>query len=365
MGDNHGDRKHATLSPSTSERWFACPGSIRLSKGKRSTSGAAALLGTEAHEYASEILLENQTVEDIPEVEMRRAVERYIEFIGNLEDSYEGEFDYMIEDQVDLSHLGGDVWGTLDYASWIEGKDLYVIDYKHGIVTVEAKDNKQLLIYALGLLEKIGYDFKYVYIVIAQPRAAHTFGSIRSCRYTIEAMQKFRKILKKAIAATKKKDAPLHAGAWCQYCPAIGGCPKVVKTAQNIARIEFNDGFDTGENKLPVLDSISDDQLTKIVEHIKMFKSWLEGCELEAVRRLDTGKKLGELKLVRSPGRARWRNPEDLPPELTVSKPMTITEAKAQFDDIEEFIERPEGKIVAASSEDGRALYISAKTEFG
>ena len=366
--EKHEDRKHAVLSPSTAERWFNCPGSLGLSRGKRSVSGPAALLGTEAHEYASEILLENIELDAIPDDDMRKAVDRYITFILDLEAGYEGEFDYFIEDKVDLSHLGGDCWGTLDYASWIIGKDLYVCDYKHGIVTVEAKDNKQLLTYATGVCEKIGYDFRYIFIVIIQPRAAHVSGQIRSCRYPPESIKKFRdKALIPAIKETKNKHATLSAGAWCQYCPAIGYCPEIVGEAQALAKIEFDDSLpvaDKGEDSLPQIKGITDDQLTRIVDHSRAFRSWLDACNEEAVLRIKKGSDLAGLKLVRSPGRARWRDPDNLPTELTIAKPMTITEAKQQFDDLEEFIERPEGKIVVVSSEDGRALFISPKVEF-
>ena len=115
---------------------------------------------------------------------MRTAVERYVTFIADLEGGYPDEFEYLVEEKVDLRHLGGDCWGTLDYASWVVGKDLYVCDYKHGLVTVEADNNKQLKIYASGILEDVGYDFEYIYLVIVQPRAAHVNGVIRSQRVT-------------------------------------------------------------------------------------------------------------------------------------------------------------------------------------
>jgi len=361
---NHGNRQHAVLSPSTAERWFNCPGSLRLSRGKRSTSGPAALIGTEAHEYASDILLEKSALDNIPDDDMRKSVERYVEFVDNLEESYGSEYEYLVEEQVDLSHLGGDCWGTMDYASWVVGEDLYVCDYKHGLVTVEAQDNKQLKIYALGILEEIGYDFKYVYLVIAQPRAAHVNGPIRSQRVTPAHMKVFKNQLKEAIKETKNENAQLAAGSWCQYCPAIGHCPEIVGTAQELARVEFADSISGSNNRLPSLDTITDDQLARIVEHTRAFRAWLDGCGIEAVERIQKGSELAGLKLVRSPGRARWRDPDNLPTEFTKAVPITITEAKQQFEDVEQFIERPEGRIIAVSSDDGRPLYISAQVEF-
>ena len=354
---------HASLPPSGTERWFNCPGSIRLGRGMKSKETAAGIEGTLAHKYASDILIEEASLDDIPTKNMRDAVTRYVEFVGNLEDGYEGEFDYMIEEQIDLTHLGGDVWGTLDYASWQFELDLYVMDYKNGLVTVEVKDNTQLLTYALGILEKIGYNFRHLYIVIAQPRAAHAFGSIRSCRYTMEAMKKFKNILIEKIKATKKSNAPLKAGTWCQYCPAVGKCPEVVGFAQSIAKSEFS-LIPYAKNAFPDLGTLTDEQLSRIVMHTRAFRAFLDGAAEEAVLRQEEGNDIPGMKLVHAPGRARWRNPDDLPTELTISKPMTITEAREQFDDLEEFIEHPEGKLITVPEADGRPLYIPAKKEF-
>jgi CRISPR/Cas system-associated exonuclease Cas4 (RecB family) len=356
--------EHASLPPSGTNRWFNCPGSIRLGRGKKSKETAAGIEGTLAHKYASDILLEEDKLSSIPTKNMREAVERYVEFVWNLEDSYGDEFGYIVEKKIDLTHLGGDVWGTADYASWEVGKDLYVIDYKNGLVTVEAKDNTQLLTYALGVLEKIGYNFRHVYIVIAQPRAAHVLGPIRSCRYTMDAMKKFKDILIEKIKATQKKNAPLKSGTWCQYCPAVGSCPEIVGVAQDIARSEFSDVVVHEEDVLPAIDAITDDQIARILTHKKALLAWLDAITVEAAERLETGSIIPGLKLVRSVPRARWIDPDNLPTELTIVKPMTITQARDEFDDIEDLIERPDGILIAAPDVDGRPPYVSAQVEF-
>ena len=106
--ENNEERQHAILSPSTAERWFNCPGSLRLSRDKRSVAGPAAIEGSIAHDYASEILLENSDLDDISDEVMRKAVTRYIEFVEDLEEGYSEPPEYIVEEQVDLRHLGGD-----------------------------------------------------------------------------------------------------------------------------------------------------------------------------------------------------------------------------------------------------------------
>ena len=356
--------KHATLSPSSGTRWFNCPGSINLIGGRTSKSGPAALLGTEAHEYASEILLEKQDLADIPDDNMREAVTKYVEFVGNLEEGYESEFDYMVEELVDLRHLGGDCWGTLDYASWYVGQDLYIVDYKHGIVPVEP-DTHQLKIYALGVLEKVGYDFRHIYCVIVQPRAAHTLGPIRSKRYTPVNFKAFRSTLKAAIKETKNEHATRESGEWCQYCPAIGYCPEISTVAQDIAKVEFADCSPGELVGLPDERSVTDNELAVILRHDKAFRAWLDACGSEAVERLEKGNTIGGLKLVRSSGRATWRAPDKLPKKFTTKKPITITEARAKFgSEVEQHITRPPGSIRAVDEADGRPEYIAAQVEF-
>jgi len=362
--ENHEEQKHAVLSPSTAGRWFECPGSIRLSRGRRSISGPAAIEGTLAHRFAGDILNERSGLDDIPDDGMRSAVSRYVEFVENLEGGYSEDPEYIVEESVDLRHLGGDCWGTLDYASWVIGEDLYVVDYKHGVVPVEAGDNKQLMIYALGLLEKIGYDFKHIYIVIVQPRAAHVNGQVRSQRLTPASMKVFKNRLTEAIKETKHEHAQLSAGAWCQYCPAIGYCPEIVGAAQELAKIEFADSVSSTTSGLPSIDAITDDQLSRIIDHTRAFRAWLDACGEEGVKRIQDGSDLCGLKLVRSPGRARWKDPDNLPKTYYRQVPSTITEMRKTKDDVEKYIERPEGKIIAVDSDDGRALYISPQVEF-
>lgn len=363
---DHEEREHADLSPSGTERWMHCPGSIKLSRGRRQTSGKAAIEGTIAHEWGESILREESELADIPDEDMRLAVTRYVEFISDLENGYEGDFEYLLEERIDLRHLGGDCWGTLDYASWQIGKSLHVIDYKNGLVLVEARNNRQLLTYALGICEDIGYDFEYIYLVIVQPRASHAMGPIRSWRIPPSSLKEYKKILKKAIKETQNEHANLESGAWCQYCPAIGNCPEIVGTAQELAKIEFDDPVAVEPSTaLPAIEIITDSQLSLIIEYSRAFRAWIDGCQNEAILRLETGRDIPGLKLVRTPGRSRWKEPDSLPTEFTRVVPKTITECRKEFgQEVEEFVERPEGNIVAAPQEDGRVEYISAKQEF-
>ena len=50
------DKPHAILGASSSHRWLACPGSIRLSAGMPNTGSVYAEEGTAAHELAEKCL---------------------------------------------------------------------------------------------------------------------------------------------------------------------------------------------------------------------------------------------------------------------------------------------------------------------
>jgi hypothetical protein len=83
----------------------------------------------------------------------------------------------MVEQRVDFSHIVGveNSFGTAD-AVVIAGNELQIHDLKYGRgVQVDAEQNEQLQLYALGALEQFNllYDFDSVRLFIHQPRLNH------------------------------------------------------------------------------------------------------------------------------------------------------------------------------------------------
>lgn len=106
------------------------------------------------------------TVDD----EMVQGVGEYLDRIMNLPG------DHYVETRVNISPWCPipDQFGTCDHAAATH-KKLIITDLKYGRVQVDAPQNKQLVMYALGFINEYDwlYDFDEVIIRIAQPRLDH------------------------------------------------------------------------------------------------------------------------------------------------------------------------------------------------
>lgn len=160
---------HALLGASKAHRWMRCPGSIALEAPIQDTTSAHAEEGTRAHELAAAILERKPFLED-SDLEMFNHVMTYV---GYVRAEAEGHT-LLIEQRVDYSDVIGvpDSFGTADCII-LAGDTIKIIDLKYGMgVKVDAEENEQLMLYALGALEVFGPvgDFKKAKLVIVQPR---------------------------------------------------------------------------------------------------------------------------------------------------------------------------------------------------
>ena len=228
---------HAQLSPSKAYRWLACPGSVREeARYPDEPSGPSAIDGTHTHTLLEHCIKNSGDPTKMVGVKMK---DHEGEFVVDREraDRVRVALDYVNaragfigtvvpEQRVHLRHLVGrdDMDGTCDVQ--IKNPDvLEIIDYKDGMNEVEAKDNPQLELYALGALASYGlpvngdYPFTTVRTTIIQPKMAIK-GKLAITSHVLtvpELMGKIGKFVAGA-AATDRPDAPLVAGAHCKYC---------------------------------------------------------------------------------------------------------------------------------------------------
>lgn len=190
---------HARLSPSDSKRWTSCTASIafqeanahRIKQGDTTFSNE----GTEAHDWATKLLLGQIGPIDIPE-NFRDPVLSYTDHCQSLIadpvvtslqsclDDVALGFDapenvVFVEEQIPL-YYQKEQPGTADFIglSASEGTviRLFVRDYKHGMgVLVGTDENTQLAIYAYSVVKHLSAAYKFsddcpVDIAIVQPR---------------------------------------------------------------------------------------------------------------------------------------------------------------------------------------------------
>lgn len=243
---------HSMLSPSSAERWFACPGSARLIHEKgRPTFSAASELGTLAHAWLEFLLTEKhkgnldiflcaaRAYTKFCSIEMQGCVNLAYAYIDDILTFGGHIIDASFEQKVDLSFIDPCCFGTSD-AIIVTPKCLYIIDYKHGKTVVDVEENKQLLYYAVGAVQKLFEDRQLekmeenfeVKLVIIQP---NTTKKIKEFSLTFEQLQDWRENqLVPAVKAALKEDAEFKIGSHCRWCPVENFCPAQIARKQEI-----------------------------------------------------------------------------------------------------------------------------------
>jgi hypothetical protein len=317
---------HARLSPSAAHRWFACPGSIRMSEGMPNESGVFAAEGTAAHTLAAYCLehgfdagrflgavagpdgvnddvaaiADGETTFEVDD-EMADAVQTYLDLCRQF---MVAPWEPEIEQRLDLRAVHPDVFGTGDFISYhAETKALVVIDYKHGKgVPVDVQDNEQLLTYALGAaLRYHNRGLSGIDLYVVQPRCPHPDGPIRHARYDTVELLEYRIRLADAAKATEAPDAPLVAGDWCRFCPAAGVCPALREKATALAEAEFSND----------VASLSPDKVGEIMRQASLLKDWIKRVEAHAQMEAQHGRMPTGFKLVAKRATRKWKSPAD------------------------------------------------------
>lgn len=324
---------HAKLGASASHRWMNCPGSIQAAEGIEDEGSDYAREGTAAHEVGERCLRHGTdaivyldtviAVEDEQGVhhftvteEMCEAVQVYVDHIRRrIDEMGDHEVTMFVEHQFDLTPLNppGPMYGTSDCTLWCETiRHLDVNDYKHGAgVAVDATENSQLMMYALGAVVELGKRPETIRVTITQPRGHHPAGIIRSYDFTWDELIEFKQELFDRARDTEKPDAPRVAGDWCRFCAAAPTCP--AKRAQAVAVAQ--QAFDVVEppdaaGTLPVVEDITDEQLSFILQNSGQVMDWLRSVEAHVMRRLERGEEFPGYKLVEGRSNRRWKDPE-------------------------------------------------------
>jgi len=307
---------HAVFSPSAAHRWFACPGSIRLTADlPRAPSSVYAEEGTAAHLLIERCLSENNDADfyiggfieladtgnryEITE-EMAASVQVFLDLVLSfVEDGYV----LRSEVKLNLGHLWPDQFGTGDAVLYHQdNSDLHVVDFKYGKgVVVDPEENPQLLSYLSGaakLYHNTGVDSVSVHIV--QPRVPGE--QVKSWGTTVERLAEFEDEFRRAAELASTPNAPLVPGSHCQFCPAAGFCPALRDRALLLAQAEFTDGV----IELPPVEKLSAVQLGKLMNEVALVESWCSSVRDHALASALDGHMPDGFKLVAKRTIRRW-----------------------------------------------------------
>ena len=368
---------HAKLSSSASKRWLGCPGSVKLSEHYPNGSSIYADEGTIAHGMAEGMiskddkLVQKYEVEaakfygEHPELngtflEMKMILQPYVDYVFEeyaAQVHEDGAAQLMTEERVDLTEYIPGGFGTSDVVILRQGR-LHIIDLKYGKgVAVSAEDNPQLKLYALGTLARFDmlYDIEDVVMTIYQPRLDNVSTD------TIKAKDLYawgEEVIKPGAQLALSEDAPVHAGDWCQFCPARYDCKERARDAMELQKY-LGQMVLSPEEIAEILGKI--DRLTKFAEDIKdsALTKALDGEEIpgwKVVEGRSIRKYVGsEEEIVRQCEGAGYDQALLYERKLLTITNMEKLMGKKQFAEVlGAYVEKPEGKPTLAPESDKR-----------
>ncbi len=238
---------HAVLSASSSHRWMNCTPSARLEREFADRETEAAAEGTAAHalcEHKLRRALKMRSRKPVSKYdcdEMDGYTDGYVEFV--LEQLAQAKLEcadplVLIEQRLDFSCWVPEGFGTGDCLI-VADKLLHIIDFKYGQgVLVEAEENPQMMLYALGALRLFDslYDITEVSMSIYQPRREN----VSTWTISVDELNAWAEnTLKPKAELAHKGEGDYLPGPWCQFCKAAVKCRARAEEKLQLARFEF------------------------------------------------------------------------------------------------------------------------------
>lgn len=381
-------RAHARLGPSSSARWLRCLGSVNFIEDldEEDEAGVAADEGTILHSFCEDCLRDDLHPFDLVGQTREYNGYKYTLTDEDAEQILKG-LDYIdeipgklfIEKRLDLGRWMPGQFGTMDVG--IGNKRRAVLfDWKWGYLPVQAVDNDQLRIYALGFWDNFLADrfpdLEEFRLVIWQPRAP---GGGGEWDVSLDELLDFGKFVKKQARRTYDKDAPRTPGEkQCAYCPGAKKmlCQEYLQFNLDMLVSEFDEMDEDIEHDLPLrLPSrklITPERRSFIIEHRPMINKFLDRLHADTLDDALKGLPTPGLKAVegRSPPR-KWKDQETaearlravLPEEdLFTKKLISPTQAEKelpekQYEKLKRLVDHGEKKPVLVPVEDARPAF--------
>ena len=389
---------HALLSPSGAKKWLTCSASLACEKDIPNTSGKAAVLGTAMHTIAEVHLnayirgtalpLEREVgayVLDEGKGQIKALISPMkgavlitadmIEQVRKYTDYCKAIIDVAtyakLEMRVNLTEVlhpgyeGVETFGTADLVAVQELANteehmLIIGDLKTGRHRVEAKENKQLMLYALGVYRRFKrrYNITTARLVIFQPYA----GGASEWDISVEGLELFAKFAQKrallALDAYFRGKKNLKTSDFrpsvdgCQWCRFSEQCAARTKTVNAVLAEELEDDFAL---------ELTPEQLVAEYEKLPLLRQHIDKVEKAMAAALHSGKKVPGYKLVEGrPGNRAWKDAEKVAElygdKLTKEVLMTPTEAVKVIpeEELKDFITRKPGAPCVATADDKR-----------
>ena len=285
--------KQLKLRPSSASRWIACPASARLSTlVPYQESGEAAKIGTAIHALA-ETCFQLDT-------DPMKFVGQQVEGITMTEENCEFAMEHLqaiwaIQDE--LGHVKVEqlfklydtpqfsLQGTADVVGWSIAKEkLTIADLKTGRGYVDAQDNEQLKIYALGAMKANNLRVKEVEFQIIQPH----HGDKRIHRMSADELGVWETQVMLPAIEDAVSQAPRFAPSEsaCQWCPAKTICSAqkasfdVVAAQPDITALKKDDVKE-------VMLALTPQQISDILDRAPMVEKFIDAVRDHAMSAME------------------------------------------------------------------------------
>lgn len=403
---------HAKYNPSSAHRWMVCPGSMALEtlapRAEEKPSEYAAE-GTAAHELAAWVLTKDapaaayighQIQADgftfTVDREMADNVQAYADRVRD----YAEDGELLVEQRMEFSEYVDhpEQFGTSDAVVLTsDGLEIQVHDLKYGQgVKVDAQDNQQAMLYALGALAEFGMvgDFLRVRVVIHQPRLNH----VSEADYTIQELMEFAKKAKQGVERCEdaihylegignlRADYFNPGEDQCRFCPAKATCPALRKEVLAAVSDDFIDETQPLAPQLePALERTMDNRLLgNLLGAVDLIEGFCKAIRAAAEVELLAGREVPGWKLVEGRrGSRRWGSEQEAEDmlksmrlkvedmyDLKLISPTTAEKlhkagaiGPRQWPRLQELITQAEGKPSVAPADDKRPALVMTAVE--
>ena len=287
---------HAILSASSSHRWLNCTPSARLEQPFADRESEAAAEGTAAHalcEHKLRKLLKMRSKKPISQYdcdEMDAYTDDYVAFVTETLAQAKTHCKdplILIEQHLDFSCYVPDGYGTGD-AIIVGDGTLHIIDFKYGQgILVDAEENPQMKLYALGALELFDslYDITDISMTIFQPRREN----VSTWTISVDALKDWvETVLKPVAMLAYNGEGEFCSGEWCTFCKANVKCRARAEAKLKLANNEF---------ALPPI--LTDEEIEKILSLLDDLTKWANDImKYAANAAINQGKQWNGFKVV-------------------------------------------------------------------
>lgn len=298
--------EHAVLSASGSHRWLNCTPSARLELEFENTGSEAAREGTAAHALCEHKLKRalhmrsRRPASDYDSDEMEECTDAYVDFVMEQYETAKQVCEdpvILIEQRLDFSCYVPDGFGTGDCLI-ISDDRLHIIDFKYGMgVLVEAENNPQMKLYALGALAVYDalYDIREVSMTIFQPRREN----VSTWTIPVEDLKAWAENeLKPRAKMAYDGEGEYLPGEWCTFCRAAVRCRARAEEKLKLAQTEF---------RMPPL--LTDAEIEDILAVLPDLTKWANEITTYALdAALNHGKEWNGFKVVEGRSVRKYRD---------------------------------------------------------